>query len=73
VDSCDGGGALVGIGLAFVMVKVALAKIWWMTPASPVAWVVPVASPMAGLAVGASLRPARRAAAVDVVAALKAE
>ena len=66
-------GTLVGSGLAFVMVKVVLAKIWWMTPVSPVAWVVPVALLMAGLAVGASLGPARRASRVDVVVVLKAE
>jgi predicted permease len=66
-------GTVVGSALAFVMVKVVLAKIWWMTPVSPVAWVVPVALLMAGLALGASVGPARRATKVDVVVALRAE
>jgi predicted permease len=66
-------GTLVGSALAFVMVKVVLSKIWWMTPVSPVAWVVPVALLMAGLAVCASMGPARRATRVDVVVVLKAE
>jgi predicted permease len=66
-------GTVVGSALAFATVKVVLAKIWWMTPVSPAAWVVPVALLMAGLALGASVGPARRAARVEVVVALRAE
>jgi ABC-type lipoprotein release transport system permease subunit len=55
------------------MVKVLLTKIWWMTPISAAAWVVAVALLMAGLAVGASLVPARRAAMVDPTVALRVD
>jgi ABC-type antimicrobial peptide transport system permease subunit len=66
-------GTMVGSGLAFVMVKLVLSKIWWLTPVSPAAWVVPVALLMAGLALGASVGPARRAIRVDAAVTLRAE
>jgi ABC-type antimicrobial peptide transport system permease subunit len=65
-------GTLVGSALAFVMVKVVLAKIWWMTPVSPLAWVLPVALLMGVLTLTASLAPARRATRVEVLEALRA-
>jgi ABC-type antimicrobial peptide transport system permease subunit len=66
-------GTLVGSGLAFAMVKVVLAKLWWMTPVSPAAWIIPVALLMAGLSLAASLGPARRASRVEVVVVLRSE
>ena len=66
-------GTLVGSGLAFAMVKVVLTKLWWMTPVSPAAWIIPVALLMAALSLGASMGPARRASRVDVVVVLRSE
>ena len=66
-------GTLVGTGLALVMVRAVLTKVWWMTPVSPVAWAVPVALLMAALALGAALAPARRAIRVDAMVVLRME
>lgn len=66
-------GTLAGSALAFLMIKVLLTKIWWLSPVSALSWIAPVAVLMALLAVTSSLMPARRATRIATTSALKAE
>jgi ABC-type antimicrobial peptide transport system permease subunit len=65
-------GALIGLGSAYGLTRLMTALLYGVSPADPLTY-GSVAAGLVGIAILASYVPARRAASVDPIEALRAE